>query len=223
MNELVKITEQEGIQLVDARELHRKLQTGRDFSNWIKGRIQEYGFIRNEDYFIEDNQHNYTENQILRQNGRKVEKGRPTINYHLSLNMAKELAMVERNEQGRKIRRYFIEMEKIALQTIIKMPKSLNVYGMEALPYVEWLLLHNYSVTSGQYHARIRKHPQHFYKASTGKWYINKAFAEQLLEIRSSCEKLKEVKGLPQVHQMTIFEVIAEVEAEQEKLNQPKQ
>ena len=223
MNELVKITEQEGIQLVDARELHRKLQTGRDFSNWIKGRIQEYGFIRNEDYFIEDNQHNYTENQILRQNGRKVEKGRPTINYHLSLNMAKELAMVERNEQGRKIRRYFIEMEKIALQTIIKMPKSLNVYGMEALPYVEWLLLHNYSVTSGQYHARIRKHPQHFYRASTGKWYINKAFAEQLLEIRSSCEKLKEVKGLPQVHQMTIFEVIAEVKAEQEKLNQPKQ
>ncbi|WP_276726610.1 antA/AntB antirepressor family protein [Capnocytophaga granulosa] len=223
MNELVKITEQEGIQLVDARELHRKLQTGRDFSNWIKGRIQEYGFIRNEDYFIEDNQHNYTENQILRQNGRKVEKGRPTINYHLSLNMAKELAMVERNEQGRKIRRYFIEMEKIALQTIIKMPKSLNIYGMEALPYVEWLLLHNYSVTSGQYHARIRKHPQHFYKASTGKWYINKAFAEQLLEIRSSCEKLKEVKGLPQVHQMTIFEVIAEVKAEQEKLNQPKQ
>lgn len=223
MNELVKITEQEGIQLVDARELHRKLQTGRDFSNWIKGRIQEYGFIRNEDYFIEDNQHNYTENQILRQNGRKVEKGRPTINYHLSLNMAKELAMVERNEQGRKIRRYFIEMEKIALQTIIKMPKFLNIYGMEALPYVEWLLLHNYSVTSGQYHARIRKHPQHFYKASTGKWYINKAFAEQLLEIRSSCEKLKEVKGLPQVHQMTIFEVIAEVKAEQEKLNQPKQ
>ena len=223
MNELVKITEQKGIQLVDARELHKKLQTGRDFSNWIKGRIQEYGFIRNEDYFIEDNQHNYTDNQILRQNGRKVEKGRPTINYHLSLNMAKELAMVERNEQGRKIRRYFIEMEKIAMQTIIKMPKSLNIYGMEALPYVEWLLLHNYSVTSGQYHARIRKHPQHFYKASTGKWYINKAFAEQLLEIRSSCEKLKEVKGLPQVHQMTIFEVIAEVKAEQEKLNQPKQ
>lgn len=119
-----------------------------------------------------------------------------------------------------KVNRRWAELEAL---TQIKMPKSLNVYGMEALPYVEWLLLHNYSVTSGQYHARIRKHPQHFYKASIGKWYINKAFAEQLLEIRSSCEKLKEVKGLPQVHQMTIFEVIAEVEAEQEKLNQPKQ
>ena len=119
-----------------------------------------------------------------------------------------------------KVNRRWAELEA---QTLIRMPKSLNVYGMEALPYVEWLLLHNYSVTSGQYHARIRKYPQHFYKSSTGKWYINKAFAEQLLEIRSCCQKLKEVKGLPQVHQMTIFEVIAEVKAEQEKSNQPKQ
>lgn len=225
MNELVKITEQKGIQLVDARELHKKLQTGRDFSNWIKGRIREYGFIENEDYFTENQWFAKFGESKVSENKRFTNAGgdRRSKDYFITTNMAKELAMVERNEQGRKIRRYFIEMEKIAMQTIIKMPKSLNVYGMEALPYVEWLLLHNYSVTSGQYHARIRKHPQHFYKASTGKWYINKAFAEQLLEIRSSCEKLKEVKGLPQVHQMTIFEVIAEVKAEQEKLNQPKQ
>ena len=113
-----------------------------------------------------------------------------------------------------KVNRRWAELEAL---TQIKMPKSLNVYGMEALPYVEWLLLHNYSVTSGQYHARIRKHPQHFYKASTGKWYINKAFAEQLLTIRQGMQALKEVKGLPQVHQVTLFEVLAEVKAEQEK------
>ena len=108
-----------------------------------------------------------------------------------------------------KVNRRWAELEAL---TQIKMPKSLNVYGMEALPYVEWLLLHNYSVTSGQYHARIRKHPQHFYKASTGKWYVNKAFAEQLLTIRQGMQALKEVKGLPQVHQVTLFEVIAEQE-----------
>ena len=216
MNELVKITEQKGIQLVDARERHKKLQTGRDFSNWIKGRIREYGFIENEDYFTENQWFAKFGESKVSENKRFTNAGgdRRSKDYFITTNMAKELAMVERNEQGRKIRRYFIEMEKIAMQTIIKMPKSLNVYGMEALPYVEWLLLHNYSVTSGQYHARIRKHPQHFYKASTGKWYINKAFAEQLLEIRSSCEKLKEVKGLPQVHQVTLFEVIAEVEGQ---------
>ena len=115
-----------------------------------------------------------------------------------------------------KVNRRWAELEAL---TQIKIPKSLNVYGMEALPYVEWLLLHNYSVTSGQYHARIRKHPQHFYKASTGKWYVNKAFAEQLLTIRQGMQALKEVKGLPQVHQVTLFEVIAEVSGEPPRAN----
>jgi bacteriophage antirepressor len=207
MNELIKITEQKGIQLVDARELHRKLKVQTKFTNWFPRRVEEYKFDEGKDYF--------TENQLLPKNGQKVFH-RPRTEYFLTIDMAKEIAMVERTEVGKMIRNYFIEMEKIALQTIIKMPKSLNVYGMEALPYVEWLLLHNYSVTSGQYHARIRKHPQHFYKASTGKWYINKAFAEQLLTIRQGMQALKEVKGLPQVHQMTIFEAIEEVE--QEKL-----
>ena len=115
-----------------------------------------------------------------------------------------------------KVNRRWAELEAL---TQIKMPKSLNVYGMEALPYVEWLLLHNYSVTSGQYHARIRKHPQHFYKSSTGKWYVNKAFAEQLLTIRQGMQALKEVKGLPQVHQVTLFEVLAEVSGEPPRAN----
>lgn len=110
-----------------------------------------------------------------------------------------------------KVNRRWAELEAL---TQIKMPKSLNIYGMEALPYVEWLLLHNYSVTSGQYHARIRKHPRHFYKSGTGKWYVNKAFAEQLLTIRQGMQALKEVKGLPQVHQVTLFEVLAEVEGQ---------
>lgn len=205
MNELIKITEQKGIQLVDARELHRKLKVQTKFTNWFPRRVEEYKFDEGKDYF--------TENQLLPKNGQKVFH-RPRTEYFLTIDMAKEIAMVERTEVGKMIRNYFIEMEKIALQTIIKMPKSLNVYGMEALPYVEWLLLHNYSVTSGQYHARIRKHPQHFYKASTGKWYVNKAFAEQLLTIRQGMQALKEVKGLPQVHQVTLFEVIAEVEGQ---------
>ena len=204
MDKLITITEQRGVQLVDARELHRKLQTRRDFSNWIKGRIQEYGFIANEDFFVEDNQYKNTENQNLRQNGRKIEKGRPTIDYHLTVNMAKELAMVERNEWGRKIRRYFIEMEKIAQQSIIKMPPSLNVYGKEALPYIEWLLLHQYSVTSGQYHHRIRKYPQHFHRTAEGKWYINKEFAEALLQLRNGYQQLTKVQGLPQIVQLEL-------------------
>ena len=115
-----------------------------------------------------------------------------------------------------KVNRRWAELEAL---TQIKIPKSLNVYGMEALPYVEWLLLNNYSVTSGQYHARIRKHPQHFYKSSTGKWYVNRAFAEQLLTRTQGMQALKEVKGLPQVHQVTLFEVLAEVSGEPPRAN----
>lgn len=119
-----------------------------------------------------------------------------------------------------KVNRRWAELEA---QTLIKMPKSLLLKGLEFLPYIEWLYFNAYSLNSSSFYRRIRKYPQHFFKASNNKWYINKAFAEQLLEFRSTYHKLKEVKGLPQVHQMTIFEIIAEVEAEQEKLNQPKQ
>ena len=108
-----------------------------------------------------------------------------------------------------KVNRRWAELEA---QTLIKMPKSLLLKGLEFLPYIEWLYFNAYSLNSSSFYRRIRKYPQHFFKASNNKWYINEAFAEQLLEFRSTYHKLKEVKGLPQVHQMTIFEVIAEQE-----------
>ena len=72
---------------------------GRDFSNWIKDRIAEYGFVEGEDYSL---------NLANRSDGLP---GRGRNDYQLSLDMAKELGMVERTEQGRKIRRYFIACE----------------------------------------------------------------------------------------------------------------
>lgn len=88
--------------LCNARDLHKFLNVGRDFSNWIKNRIKQYGFVKNQDFIL------------VRQNGRTNGKGgdRRSVDYHLTLDMAKELAMIENNEQGRKVRRYFIQMEK---------------------------------------------------------------------------------------------------------------
>ncbi|MDO4694975.1 MAG: antA/AntB antirepressor family protein [Eikenella sp.] len=85
--------------LCDARELHQVLQVGRDFSNWIKGRIAEYGFEENQDF-------------VAISQKREIGHGRGKIDYHLTLDTAKELAMVEKTEVGRQIRRYFIECEK---------------------------------------------------------------------------------------------------------------
>ena len=92
--------------LCNARDLHKFLNVGRDFNTWVKDRIKQYKFVKNQDFVIVKN--------TFPQNGGKVKMGRPTVDYHITLDMAKELAMIENNEQGRKVRRYFIECEKKA-------------------------------------------------------------------------------------------------------------
>ena len=104
MNELIKITERDGQRAVSAKELHQFLEVGRDFSTWIKNRIEEYGFIEGQDY------------EVFPEMGENSKGGRPSKEYALTLDMAKELSMVEKTEKGKQARRYFIEMEKIALQ-----------------------------------------------------------------------------------------------------------
>ncbi|EFM3754876.1 phage antirepressor Ant [Escherichia coli] len=86
--------------LVNARDLHTFLDVGKRFASWIVERIAEYGFVENKDFMI------------ISQVREKIGRGRPAKDYHLTLDTAKELAMVERNEKGRQIRRYFIECEK---------------------------------------------------------------------------------------------------------------
>ena len=103
MNELIKIEKSnvggDLIDTVNARDLHGFLESRQDFSDWIKNRIQQYGFVEGVDYLI----HKFTDNPL---------GGRPTIDYHITVDMAKELAMVERNEKGRQARQYFIECER---------------------------------------------------------------------------------------------------------------
>ena len=93
--ELIKITEQNGKRAVSARELHLFLESKQEFANWIKNRIDKYGFIENQDYEVFDN-------FIKNPNG-----GRPLIEYALTIDTAKEIAMVEGNEKGKMARQYF--------------------------------------------------------------------------------------------------------------------
>lgn len=94
------------IQAVNARELHAFLKVGRDFSTWVQDRIGEYHFIEGIDYTVVETLSSPTSGSA---------KARPqrVKEYHLVLNMAKELAMVERNEEGRRARRYFIDCEEL--------------------------------------------------------------------------------------------------------------
>lgn len=93
--------------LCNARDLHAGLAVGRDFSTWIKDRIAEYGFTEGEDFVFDSPKRG---NQTGRGGDRR------TRDYHLTLNMAKELAMVENNDRGRQVRRYFIAVEKQSRQ-----------------------------------------------------------------------------------------------------------
>lgn len=84
---------------VNARDLHRVLESKRQFADWIKTRIDEVDAIENIDYIVFSQKN---------ENG----NNKPLIEYILSTDIAKEIAMLERNEKGKQVRRYFIEVEK---------------------------------------------------------------------------------------------------------------
>lgn len=99
---------------VNARDLHAALQIKSEFRNWIKNRISDFGFVENQDFVTV---------------GKNLPNGGKTKEYFISINMAKELCMVERNELGRKWRAHFIKCEKdlmeIKQQQTIAIPQTL--------------------------------------------------------------------------------------------------
>lgn len=98
-NEMVPVYETDkGIKVVNGRELHKVLGSKQDFSTWVKKRLSDCEAEENEDF---ERFH------------RKMEANNATlIDYLIRLDIAKEMAMLERNEKGKQVRRYFIEVEK---------------------------------------------------------------------------------------------------------------
>lgn len=99
-NEIVKVENIGGRQFVNARDLHDRLEVGRDFSTWIKERIEKYSFTLGWDY--------ETCSPDL---GSDKHGGQNKVEYQLSVEMAKELAILENNEKGRAVRQYLIKIE----------------------------------------------------------------------------------------------------------------
>ena len=91
--ELIKVNRENNT--VSARELHKFLEVGQDFTNWIK-RMINYGFELNQDFTVA-----------------KISEGKVTKHeYIISLDMAKEISMLQRSEKGKQARQYFIQCEK---------------------------------------------------------------------------------------------------------------
>lgn len=92
---------------VNARDLHQFLEVGKDFSNWIKDRINQFDFFEGVDFVK-------TQDLSSPNLANAKSRAQVRIEYILTLNMAKELSMVERNEKGKQARQYFIQCEKLA-------------------------------------------------------------------------------------------------------------
>lgn len=88
-------------QSVDARKLHERLEINTEFAKWIKRRLEEALAIEGEDYI------GFFPNLAKTPKG-----GRPTKEYIISIDLAKNICMLERTEIGKQVRKYFIERDK---------------------------------------------------------------------------------------------------------------
>lgn len=129
MKDLIPIQENNGKKAVNARDLHSFLESKQQFADWIKGRIKAYDFTEGVDYEAlffdyQGNLLNIRHHNFMKSENQQVSK----IEYALSINMAKELSMVEGNEKGKQARRYFIHCEEIATAKQIenKDPLTMN-------------------------------------------------------------------------------------------------
>lgn len=108
MEALIPLRQHQNQTVIYGRDLHAFLEVKTKFADWMLARIEKYGFVAGQDFVT------YSESS---------EKGRPFTEYALTLDTAKEVAMVEGNEKGKEARRYFIECEK-QLQQLVA-PRSM--------------------------------------------------------------------------------------------------
>lgn len=113
MNELIKTFKQnDGSVAVDGRDLHDFLEVKERYNDWFRD-MQKYGFTENVDFI------SFTGKKV------KPQGGRPQVNHALTLDMAKELSMIQRTDRGKQARQYFIAMEKQAkTQPQLPLPKD---------------------------------------------------------------------------------------------------
>lgn len=89
---------------INARDLHKQLNNGWKFTDWIENRINSYQLIKEIDYFTVSRKYETVKNSSL--------QPKETLDYNLTLDCAKQLSMVERTDIGALVRRYFIIIEK---------------------------------------------------------------------------------------------------------------
>ncbi|MCQ9349357.1 antA/AntB antirepressor family protein [Corynebacterium sp. 5QC2CO] len=112
MSELIPIQDNEGVQAVMGRDLHAFLEVGAEYRHWFP-RMVAYGFEEGKDYTVKND-------RVQDSLGRE----REAINHIVSLDMAKEISMIQRTDKGKQARQYFIECEKKARAQAPAIPQT---------------------------------------------------------------------------------------------------
>lgn len=125
MENLIKIEERNGEQLVSGRELHKFLENNERFSKWWE-RMVSYGFEENKDFTS-------VQKSTVVNNGAKKEIG----DHLMKISMAKELSMLQRNERGKQAREYFIKCEEAWNSEDMVLARALQIQNKKILGYKE--------------------------------------------------------------------------------------
>lgn len=122
MNELIKTSnDKNGDIIVSGRELHEFLEVRTNYSTWFD-RMKDYGFEENIDYILLSG----FEKQI-------GSGGHNKIDHHIKLDMAKEIAMLQRTDKGKQARQYFLQLEKMWNSPEMVMKRALEYADKKVL------------------------------------------------------------------------------------------
>ena len=97
----------ESVKTCSARSVHAELGVKKDFSDWIKAQIKRAMLVENVDFVV------------LPQKGENLAGGRPALEYHLTIEAGKHIAMLSGTAKGRKVREYFLECERQAKEAAV--------------------------------------------------------------------------------------------------------
>ena len=126
MHELVKIEVKDGQQLASGRELWERLEIKTPYTQWFE-RMVEYGFVENKDYHLHSQ----------KSESRNVTGFKVTQDHLLTIPMAKELCMIQRNDQGNRLRQYFIKCEEAWNSEDMILARANQILQKKVISYTE--------------------------------------------------------------------------------------
>jgi len=168
MKELIKITEQNGNRAVSMKELYNFLEVGENWTDWTN-RMLSYGFNKDIDYQAVS---------VFRNHSNGI-GGTNFKDYALTIDTAKEIAMIQRTPKGKEARQYFIAMEKEALNKMINTnylkridKNNISVKRLELINeirnYLRWGDIHKVGL-------ELKIHASHVKKGASGQFNTKSA------------------------------------------------